>query len=341
MKKRIISFLMALGMVFTMLPTVTLASEPTATGTDLPTAEEYLASNPSAEGDPATLTYEQVVALFEALPSADSITAETTDEEKAQINAQVGAAMAAYDALSDEDYARFNSEQFALLQVADALSRALTQGDAATYGEETIWTGVSAQYFAGGTGTADDPYQIATAEQLCLLSAVINQFDYSSTIPERLEDGNRKVVEDQEEQTYDYLSKAHYKLTTDIVLNDTTNWKNWNADTTDLNKWYPIGRKQGVEVSFNGTFEGNNKTVSGMYIDGEKYEKNMGLFGTSEGIIQNVTVEKSCVTSRDNYVGGVLGFNSNGTVKNCTNSGTISGSYYVGGVVGGGTTTAP
>ena len=40
------------------------------------------------------------------------------------------------------------------------------------------------------------------------------------------------------------------------------------------------------------------------------------------------------VTGTGDYVGGVVGYNNNGTLTGCSVSGNVSGSYYVGGVVG-------
>lgn len=71
------------------------------------------------------LTYDEVVALFEVLPNAGSITAETTDEEKTEIMARINAALDALDALSDEDFAKFNEEHSDLLAAVQALQTAI------------------------------------------------------------------------------------------------------------------------------------------------------------------------------------------------------------------------
>ena len=207
------------------------------------------------------------------------------------------------------------------------------------------WDGTSAQYFAGGTGTEADPYQIATAEQLCLLSGVINQYDYSNkSNPVSYNTATRKVVDGQDAQTCDYLRKAYYKLTADIALNGTTGWESWNA-AVPTNRWKPIGA---YYYTFNGHFDGNGKTVSGMYFsdtsdsdwNGVSGGSHVGLFGYTAGAtVENVTVAQSYVRG-SGYVGGVVGGNDQNiytgilTVTNCHNLGTVSGSYVVGGVVG-------
>ena len=60
----------------------------------------------------------------------------------------------------------------------------------------------AADSFAGGSGTAEDPYQIATAEQIALMGK----------------------VNDDWSQEY---NKAYYVLTADIQLNDVENYENW------------------------------------------------------------------------------------------------------------------
>lgn len=90
---------------------------------------------------------------------------------------------------------------------------------------------------------------------------------------------------------------------------------------------------------FEGTFDGQGHTISGLNIDTDT--DYVGLFGYSTGTIKNVGVIDSSL-SGNNYVGGIAGYNS-GTVDNCYNTGTVSGVDYVGGIVaynaGGGTVT--
>ena len=92
--------------------------------------------------------------------------------------------------------------------------------------------------------------------------------------------------------------------------------------------WTPIGD----DGWFNGIFDGNGHTVSGVYINNE--ENNQGLFGECNGTIKNVGVIDSYIHG-SGYVGGVAGNCDNGSIiDNCYNTGTVSGEDYVGGVVG-------
>ena len=72
-----------------------------------------------------SFTYDAVVALFQALPKAASITKETTDEEKDELMAQINVAVAALENLSDEEFAKFNEKHSALLEAVMALQAAL------------------------------------------------------------------------------------------------------------------------------------------------------------------------------------------------------------------------
>ena len=97
-------------------------------------------------------------------------------------------------------------------------------------------------------------------------------------------------------------------------------------------KWTPIGTDD--NNSYNGTFDGNGNTITGLTVNqSEKY--NAGLFGClgSGGKVQNLTLENVNI-SGTYYVGSVVGTNF-GTVSGCTASGNITGTEtLVGGVVG-------
>ena len=89
---------------------------------------------------------------------------------------------------------------------------------------------------------------------------------------------------------------------------------------------------------FTGTFDGQNHTISGLYINGTTGY--VGLFGcvgtdgTAIGTVKKVTVTGSYV-SGNSYVGGVCGNNVGGSVSGCYNTGMVTGTYQcVGGVCG-------
>ncbi|MDO4544033.1 MAG: InlB B-repeat-containing protein [Clostridia bacterium] len=229
---------------------------------------------------------------------------------------------------------RFLSVVLATLMVLALVSFARTEEARA---EPEIWDGTIATGYAGGDGSKDSPYLIANGAQLAYLAQQTNS-------------------------SLTYSTGKYFKLTADIVLNDASNRQSWGSlDDNDeviapANAWTPIG----AGSYFSGNFDGNYKTVSGVYINGGG---NLGLFGACYGAtIQSVGVAESfisgsfsvggvvgsthfnstvtncfnagTVSGTGNQIGGVVGNHSVSNITNCFNSGTVSGDRYVGGVVG-------
>ncbi|MBQ0077999.1 MAG: hypothetical protein KBS55_05160 [Bacteroidales bacterium] len=162
-----------------------------------------------------------------------------------------------------------------------------------------------------GSGTEADPYQIATYDDLKLLSELGATGDVK-------------------------YRAAWYILTQDI-------------DCGQLNADYSV--KEGAEsfqpicqngsdaaMSFHGNFNGNGKTISGLYINGSK--QYTGLFGVlRNGTIKNLTVIANVASSATD-TGIIVGdFSANAHVENCTASGILtstssSSTARVGGIVG-------
>ena len=98
--------------------------------------------------------------------------------------------------------------------------------------------------------------------------------------------------------------------------------------------WTPIGTD--YDNSYKGTFDGGGHTITGLtFTTNDKYA---GLFGwlNKAGTVKNVVMEGVQITSNQIYggsIGGVVG-SSWGTIENCSVSGNVSGTVYVGGVVG-------
>ena len=97
--------------------------------------------------------------------------------------------------------------------------------------------------------------------------------------------------------------------------------------------WVPIGNSN---EKYQGTFDGNNKTITNLYINASQL--NVGLFGcTYEGTIKNLTFEYANVTNTNNYVGVLVGKAFWGsTLQNIKISNTcqIKGGNYTGGIAG-------
>ena len=97
--------------------------------------------------------------------------------------------------------------------------------------------------------------------------------------------------------------------------------------------WTPIGTD--YDNSYKGTFDGGGHTITGLtFTTNDEYA---GLFGwlNRAGTVKNVVMEDVQITSNrsSGFAGGVAGY-SDGTIENCSVSGSVSGTVYVGGVVG-------
>ena len=201
-----------------------------------------------------------------------------------------------------------------------------------------VWSDYAATDFAGGTGTVDDPYKIATAEQLAKLAADINS------------------GKGDKEYTH---SGEYFILTENIDLS--------------AHRWVPIGYyviNEGHQ--FSAYFNGNNKKITGLYVKEERDDYSAGLFGAVGGItIENViiengyveangqagilvgnatqaygcnkqfinctvsgTVKNSSSTEDGRQSGGLVGYNSYGSYENCTADVTVIGGGKTGGFAG-------
>ena len=105
-----------------------------------------------------------------------------------------------------------------------------------------------------------------------------------------------------------------------------------NIDLTGKG-WTPIGTN--YEKRYKGTFDGRGHTIKGLTVTTN--DQFVGLFGSIgyAGTVKNVMMEDVQITSNhgSGFAGGVAGF-SDGTIENCSVSGSVSGTVYVGGVVG-------
>lgn len=173
-----------------------------------------------------------------------------------------------------------------------------------------------------GTGTADDPYTISTADGLRALAELVDS-------------------------GYDFAGMT-IELADDIDLGG------------ESKPWNPIGSHGGGNTKpFNGVFDGGGHTISGLYINDSNMSA-AGLFAYigENGNVQNLAVSgtvnakansggiaaynhgtiSNCyadvdVTVKNSYAGGVAG-TSGGTVENCYNLGSIQGKGSVAGIVG-------
>lgn len=154
----------------------------------------------------------------------------------------------------------------------------------------------------------------------------------------------------------------HIILTCDIDLSSVCGADINGAEAS----WTPIGAKDNhadeaydIDIKdniFNGCFDGNGHTVSGLYINsdenadaGEADRNYFGLFGCTgeKSVIKNLTLDGSVAVSgtirfgsvsdlKDVYTGALAGYNG-GMIENCHNNATVDAAatlMSVGGIAG-------
>ena len=204
-----------------------------------------------------------------------------------------------------------------------------------------LWGGAWAQTPSRpsiGNGV-DNPYQISTAAELAWFR-------------------------DQVNSGYTTISAT---LTKDIDLAEFCHAKDGTKYTKEVS-WTPIGNSDNIENMYQGTFDGNGKTIRNLYInDISEYigiPCEAGFFGYAEkGSIKNITFDNAkvkttaddyctgilvgvagscienikilvnCSVEGKNYVGGIAG-RANGDIDNCENHAMVNGANFVGGIVG-------
>ena len=177
-----------------------------------------------------------------------------------------------------------------------------------------MWAAINPTKPSSGDGSSSNPYQISTAAHLYWFAGLVNG---------TLTDGTAKNT------------AACAKLTANITVNSgvlksdgTIN----SGNVSGFTAWTPIGyfNSSSDYACYNGTFDGNGKTISGLYLD-NKNMSYIGLFGYSSGTIKNVGVVDSYFKGYE-YIGGVCGLNS-GKVELCYSKSYLTGSN-IGGVCG-------
>lgn len=163
---------------------------------------------------------------------------------------------------------------------------------------------------ADGTGTADKPYEISTAEQLAGLAQLVNSG--TETFPDKI-----------------------IKLTADIDLGGKT--------------WTPIGNSIKANFAFKGGFYGQGHIISNLYVPDTYCPGLFGNVKNTNSLIQDLVVTGTVMASEiagdngDLSVGGVC-CETSGVIQNCGFYGKIAADEYFiddvdgyrGGVVGDG-----
>lgn len=184
------------------------------------------------------------------------------------------------------------------------------------------WTDFTAADFAGGSGTKDDPYQIATAEQLAKLASEVN-----SGVPGQTHSGE------------------YFKLTAPIDLSG--------------KRWIPIGYGNLSSKAFSGYFDGNNQVITGLYVDERGNNVCAGLFGVVVAVSDETVLKNFCIENATIYAGNSTDTDANASpniygagvlvgslttmggssatfvgVEYCQGTGQVDSKMYAGGLIG-------
>ena len=198
--------------------------------------------------------------------------------------------------------------------------------------------GAWAQTPSKGDGKVDNPYIITKAEELAWFRDQVNS-------------GNNKICA---------------KIADNVEVIDLKDFCHASDASKNIEEksWMPIGN--GNIVKYRGTFDGNGKTITNLYINASQTsQNNMGLFGyTYQSTIKNLTFENANVTNTqsntgilvgkagygstlqnikisntcqikggNDFTGGIAGY-LDGNAYNCVNYATVQGTEDVGGLFG-------
>lgn len=174
-----------------------------------------------------------------------------------------------------------------------------------------LWGGAWAQTASQpseGNGSEGSPYIITKAEELAWFRDAVN-------------DGN-----------YEICAKIADNVEV-IDLKDFCHAADASQNLKELS-WEPIGNS---DWSYVGTFDGNGKTITNLYINAT--QAYMGLFGRIyKSTIKNLTFENANVTNTENNIGILAGYAGNGnTLQNIKISNTCQikgGNDFTGGIAG-------
>ena len=186
-----------------------------------------------------------------------------------------------------------------------------------------------------GKGTEAEPFVLKTADHLAWFRDYVNDDHFSACA---------KIADDVKE----------------IDMSTVCHKADAEKQVTELS-WIPIGTS--YTNRYQGTFDGNGKTISNLYIINAASE-HLGFFGYAEkGSIKNITFDNAkvkstvdhctgilagfeelciieniktlanCLVEGKDHVGGIAG-RASGDIGNCENHAMVNGANFVGGIVG-------
>ena len=169
------------------------------------------------------------------------------------------------------------------------------------------------------TDTSDDFYELDSADDLYWFAELVN--------------GTLDGVEQNQ--------AANAKLTANITVNERVLLEDGSLneeEAVNFRQWTPIGNKEfPSRVPYQGVFDGNGYTISGLYYNNQEKVDCMGLFGCADSAkIQNINVKDLYFSGNAIGMGGICGGTYNGTqLINCSVTGTmVNNNGDLGGIVG-------
>ncbi len=190
---------------------------------------------------------------------------------------------------------RFHTLSFVLIFTLFFAIPAQGSGLTTTGLQEPVSHSTGLSSFGGGSGTAEDPWQIATAEHLDNLRLYLGATH----------------------------ADKHFLQVADINLDEAP----WNQGAG----WMPIGTSANA---FHGTYDGEGHEIQALMIH-RPGTNNIGLWGFVGvgGHLLNVSLIDADVNGGNYVVGTLAGYNR-GTISGAHATGSVHGGYRVGGLVG-------
>jgi len=160
-----------------------------------------------------------------------------------------------------------------------------------------ILSSTASAKYGGGTGTAEDPYLIYTAEEFKAIGESPGDWD------------------------------KDFRLMEDIDLGDYD-----ESNLQMIGDWVALGSLE--NRPFNGVFDGNGKTIANFHYKNTQADY-VGLFQHVVREIRDLHLKNATVVGNQLGVGALVGYLERGGVTRCTATGVdVSGNGRVGGLVG-------
>lgn len=209
--------------------------------------------------------------------------------------------------------------------------------------------------FAGGTGEPNDPYQIATAEELISIGSdpnllkshfvLVNDLDLDPDLPGR-RIFDRAVVADMNDYRYGFQGEqftgsfdgSGYVIRNLVIVAPEKNYVGLFGNIGEGGAVHDLGL-EGISITGRYSigalagFNGYESTISFCYAIGSVMGESEvgGLLGQNGGSVVSCFSAGDVIGDRS--VGGLVGYNSGGAVS-CYSDGHVTGSDLVGGLAG-------